>query len=306
MLNPKALSIILSCICILILIANADAQDATTQLADQLAAAPAPAKRAQPQLINPATDHDQLVNDLQSGDDTRVTSALAGIRAYIQKHGTSLPETRALRILLDAKRYSDLDAMALAQILKGPGYTLGTAAMEKLRAQSFLAAGNGAAALSAAKAYYNVARLKDTADAIDTISLCLAAAHPDDPEIVQRFKEQQVAWATAAPSTQPDQTPADATLGDPILAGIQLDSKPFDAAIAGIDLDEYAQFVSKGNLLLLAGRAAEAHEVFNKAVPIAPAAKAGEAAESVARAIRAEAGCVAPANAYILSLQVAK
>ena len=306
MLNPKALSIILSCICILILIANADAQDATTQPADQLAAAPAPAKRAQPQQINPATDHDQLVNDLQSGDDTRVTSALAGIRAYIQKHGTSLPETRALRILLDAKRYSDLDAMALAQILKGPGYTLGTAAMEKLRAQSFLAAGNGAAALSAAKAYYNVARLKDTADAIDTISLCLAAAHPDDPEIVQRFKEQQVAWATAAPSTQPDQTPADATLGDPILAGIQLDSKPFDAAIAGIDLDEYAQFVSKGNLLLLAGRAAEAHEVFNKAVPIAPAAKAGEAAESVARAIRAEAGCVAPANAYILSLQVAK
>jgi hypothetical protein len=221
-----------------------------------------------------------------------------------------------LRILLDAKRYSDLDAMALGQILKGPGYTLGVAAMEKLRAQGFLAAGDSAKALSTAKAYYDVASLKDTADAIDIISLCLAAAHPDDPEIVQRFKEQQIAWATAAPSTQPaqapagqtpaDPSPADPNLGDPILAGIQPDSKPFDAAIAGIDLDEYAQFIAKGNLLLLAGRAAEAHTVFNQAVAIAPANKAGEAAESVARAIRAQSGCVAPANAYILSLQGAK
>ena len=56
----------------------------------------------------------------------------------------------------------------------------------------------------------------------------------------------------------------------------------------------------------LAGRAAEAHTVFNQAVAIAPANKAGEAAESVARAIRAQSGCVAPANAYILSLQGAK
>lgn len=85
-----------------------------------------------------------------------------------------------------------------------------------------------------------------------------------------------------------------------------MDAKPYDSAINNIALSDYRQFVAKGNLLLLAGRAAEAHEIFNKAVPIAPAAKTGEAVENVARAIRAESGCVAPANAYILASPAAK
>jgi uncharacterized protein YoaH (UPF0181 family) len=211
-----------------------------------------------------------------------------------------------MRILLDAKRFSDLDSIALAEILKYPADTTGAAAMEKLRAQAFLAAGDGPSALTVAKTYYNVASLNDTADAIDLVALCLAAAHPEDPAIVQRFRDQQVAWASSAPASQPDQTAGDAALGAPVLAGIAVDAKPFDAAITGIRLSDYAQFIAKGNLLLLAGRAAEAREVFEKAVPIAPAAKAGEAYEAVARAIRTESACLAPANAYVLNIQGGK
>jgi hypothetical protein len=176
---------------------------------------------AKPAYIDPGAQHDQLVADLESGDDARASAALASIHAYLNKYGSPRHPAwtfQAMRILLDARRFSDLDSAALADILKYPADTARVASMQKLRAQAFLASGDSAKALSTAKAYYDVAPLKDTADAIDTVSLCIAAAHPDD----------------------------------------------------------------------------------------APAAKAGEAAESVARAIRAQSGCVAPANAYILSLQGAK
>lgn len=259
-------------------------------------------------LTNPGTQRDDIIADLQSGDDARVASALAGIQAYITRHGGVRAEVPTLQILIDAKRYSDLNTIALAQIMKAADYTPGVAAMEKLRAQAFLAGGDSASALSTAKAYYNVCALKDTADAIDVVSLALAAAHPEDSAIVERFKDQQVAWATAAPASQPaaeatDKNSPDAALGTPILAGIPLDGKPFDSAIAGITFSQYKQYVAKGNLLLISGRAAEAHEIFKKASVIAPSAKAGEACENVARAIRAESGCVAPANAYVLSMQ---
>jgi len=245
--------------------------------------------------------HDEFVEDFQSGDAARIATALQGVRAFIRKHTSTPGEKQAMEVLMDGKRYADLETIALSQIIKDPSHTECVALLEKMRSQAFLAAGDNASALSAAKAYYNVASLKDTADTIDVVSLCLAAAHSEDSAIVQRFKEQQVAWATAAPTTQPD-----STLGDPILPTITLDSEPFDTAINNIALSDYKQFVGKGNLLLVSGRAAEAHEVFNKAVPIAPAAKAGEAVESVARAIRAESCCIAPANAYILSLQGSK
>jgi tetratricopeptide (TPR) repeat protein len=299
MLNPKALSIILFCLCAFTLVLPANAQDATTK--------PAKPKAV---YIDPDAQHDQLVADLQSGDDARVEAALAGVKAYAMhydgpRHGIGA-QLRAMQILLDAKRYSDLDSIALAEIAKNPGYSKGIAAMEKIRAQAFLSAGNSASALSTAKTYYAVVPLKITADAIDLVALCLASAHPDDSAIVQRFKDQQVAWAASAPTSQPDQTPADAALGDPILAGITVDPKPFDSAVTGVVINSYAQFAAKGNLLLLAGRYAEARTVFEKAVLVAPSANAGEAYENVARAIRAQSGCVAPANAYILSIQGAK
>jgi hypothetical protein len=291
-----------------------------------LAAGPS-TRPAPPSLINPARDHDSLVDDLQSGDDARVTAALQSIRAYIKRHGDPHSETQSLQILIDAKRYADLESIATGLILKNAAYTPSVAALEKLRAQSFLGAGDTAQALAAAKGYYNVATLTQTADAIDLVSLCLAAAHPDDPAIVERFKQQQVAWATAAPTSQPTAgaapsadlattDPATAStatastatddLGAPILPSIPTDSKPFDAAIAAVALTDYGLFVGKGNLLLLAGRASEARKVFEQAVPIAPAKNAGQATENVARAIRAQAGCVAPANAYILASQAAK
>ena len=275
-----------------------------------LRAMPAAGATTKPVFINPEAQHDQLVEDLQSGDGARASTALAGIRAYVMRYGGPRngigAELRAMQILLDSQRYSDLDKLALDEIFKNPGYSKGIAAMEKIRAQAFLAAGDAPSALSAAKAYYAVVPLKITADAIDLVALCLAAAHPDDSTIVQRFKDQQLAWAASAPTSQPDQTPADAALGDPILASIPVDPKPFDAAIAAVVLNDYAQFAAKGNLLLLAGKVSEAHSVFNRAALIAPSAKAGEAYENVARAIRAESGCVAPANAYILSIQGAK
>jgi hypothetical protein len=56
-------------------------------------------------------------------------------------------------------------------------------------------------------------------------------------------------------------------------------------------------------LLLLAGHANQARGLFDRAEAIAPDNKGAQAIENVARAIRAESGCVGPANAYILQMR---
>jgi tetratricopeptide (TPR) repeat protein len=249
-------------------------------------------------LIDPVAQHSQLVQDLQSGDDARINNVLQGIRAYIKRHHSAKAEAMALQLLIDSQRFADLHTIAITNIIADATRTSDVAALTKIRAQAFLAAGDTAAAVSTAKAYYNVAALEDTADAVDQLALCLAAAHPQDSDIAERLKEQQVAWLAAPPSTQPDPG-----LGQPMLPPITLDSKPFDAAIAAITASAYPQLAAKGNLLLLAGKADDARKVFEQAIAVAPPNKLGEAYGSVARAIRAQSGCIAPANAYIASLR---
>jgi hypothetical protein len=61
--------------------------------------------------------------------------------------------------------------------------------------------------------------------------------------------------------------------------------------------------LGKGNLLLLAGKPAEAKKVFDKAYTLASDKNLAAATESVARAIRAEDSAVGRANAWILSLR---
>jgi hypothetical protein len=68
-------------------------------------------------------------------------------------------------------------------------------------------------------------------------------------------------------------------------------------------LDGYEAFRARANLLLLEGNAKEARAVFERAQGIAADADQPGAIENVARAIRAEAGCIAPANAYVLPMR---
>jgi len=236
-------------------------------------------------------------------------------------------------LLLQNNRYDDVEQHAVGLIRDWSSSAYVVASAEKLRAQAFLAQKKYPEALSAARSYYDVARFGDSPDAINLLAQCLAVARRDDPRIAKRFKRQQLAWATGNPpgdpttsqpalqtasqtapqsesqsasqssSGSPSDSPNAASLGPPVLATIPPDSKPFEGAAEAIDPLDYHDFASRGNLFLLEGKAAEARDAFERAEGAAADNQEAEAIENVARAIRAQAGCVGPANAYILKMR---
>jgi predicted negative regulator of RcsB-dependent stress response len=227
-----------------------------------------------------------------SGDPGQIAGALDQLRSFGKPDDH---RQRVIDLLMQAKRYDDAEQMAVDLILAVPHASSFVALAEKFRFQAFIAQHNESAALSAARSYYDLADLKDSSDAINTLVLALALTRPDDPTIAKRFKKQQIAWASADPASQPA-----GSLGDPILATIPPDSKPYLGAAQKLQPLDFRQFEAKGNLLLLEGKPKEARDLFEQAEALAPDKLEAEAIENVARAIRDQAGCIAPANAYIL------
>ncbi len=196
--------------------------------------------------------------------------------------GSRLHRDQALNVLIETKHYAEAEEIAMRLILRDPANAENDAALERLRAVAFRQQGKAAEGLMAARTYYDTAMLKDTADAINVAALALGMAHPDDPGIVHRFKLQQMAGATTAPSTQPA-----VDLGPPVLASVHVDPTPFQAALSGMVMDDYKKYVLKGNLLLLSGEAKQARVVFEQAYDLAPPQDLAAAVENVARALRA-------------------
>ena len=191
---------------------------------------------------------------------------------------------------------------SLEHILKWP-YNPDMARMQAERIKALLEAKKPLEALAAAKGYYNVCPLDKTADAINLVALCLAAARPDDKGIVRRFRSQQLAnsgdsAATTQPSPQPSPgVPGEGDkLGEPIMPTIKVDPALYDDAIEAIAPANAHKILAKGNLLLLADRTKEARALMEQMSDMATAEEMAEATESVARAIRAEAGYVGPAE----------
>ena len=174
-----------------------------------------------------------------------------------------------------------------------------------IRAQCLIRLGRHDEALSAARGYYNVCPMQDTGKAIELIAQALAGSRgADDPAIVRQFKQQQISGANttpADPSASPAQPPADS-----ILLAIPLDPKSYEPAIAELSGNgSYVALSLKGHFQLLAGQAGEARKTFELALDLARGNQLPAAIENVAKAIRAEAGAVGPANAYILKMRQA-
>jgi tetratricopeptide (TPR) repeat protein len=275
-------------------------------------APPTPANRAAAQ----SGEWKQLLAATQTAIDTKDPAQIAQAIASLREQSEQLPSReQALRFLLKNKRYDDVEQMAVDLICDDPSTGQFVAIAEKLRAEAFLAQKKGPEALSAARSFYDTAQFGQSVDAINFVTQCLALCRPEDPSAAMRFKRQQIAWASVALTSQPATAqPATAQPGDPatqpagdlgapVLPTIPPDAKPFEQAAQEIDLTDYHSFPRKANLLLLTGRAAEARQLLERAQAIAPENEQAHAIENVARAIRAEAGCVAPANAYILKMR---
>ncbi len=212
-----------------------------------------------------------------------------------------------LNTLMSLKRFDDVETMALIGISYAPAATQYVAKLQKCRVEAFIAAGKGEAALSAAKAYYNVVGMGETDSAVDLMGTALFNARPNEKGIAVRFKKQQLSLASTGPA---DSSAGDAGaggetgVGENLLRSIVVDPKPFEEMIQRIQFDDYGKLIAKGNLLLLSDKAKEARACFESAEALTNEDKElAVVTESVARSIRAETGAIAPANRYILARQ---
>jgi hypothetical protein len=146
---------------------------------------------------------------------------------------------------------------------------------------------------------YNVCRMASTAEAIGVVTECLKGVYVGDVGRVQRFRDEQVRGAAIPDGdlSAPDQSE------DTTLSAIRIDGTPYSEAADAIKGEGYRDLMGRANLLLLAGRPADARRAFEQAYATADDKRAEEAAEGLARTMRAEDGSVGRANAWVISLR---
>jgi tetratricopeptide (TPR) repeat protein len=195
-------------------------------------------------------------------------------------------DTGWVRALTRTKRFDEAEKLALEGIARRPFDAVAVAAFARARTGNFRASGRHDAALAAAKSAYLVSGLNDSPLAADQLNTALLRLRPSDKPAAEAFKAQQADGVAA--------------IADHLLKTITADAKPFEAMLAGVKGENYIAFMSRGNLLLLSDRVAEARQEFEKALDesrVEPQAMA--AFDGVARAIRSEAGALAPARDYM-------
>ena len=288
----------------------------------QVDAAPAqdePKPKPKMKIVSAVDDDAQraaLEADLRSGDQARIDAAIATIGKAVLTRGKGRPGD--LNVLLAAGFASEAEAICVRGMTENPANSAMLATFARQRVRCLQAKKDYPAALSAAKTYYNICSDKDVPYAKHLLSQCISAAFPDDPDLRDRFERQQLAGAFAGsgPPSVPTTSPADHSqtippigpsteagtpdpLGAPVLASIKIDPQPFREAIEDLAENDYADLVSKANLLLLSDKPEDAIDLVSEAIEMAPPKKLQAAHELMARAIRAQNGRTGEAEAYL-------
>ncbi len=271
---------------------------------------PALAQKAQPaarpQNAAKATDPKNITAQLRSNDNYLIQQAVTTAISLLGDIKTSKKAADEavdwLKILLAQRRIDEIDELALAAICAQAESTNFVEKCQELRIRAKLVDGKPQEALVLAKGLYNVCAMPNTGHAIDVISECLYDANKDNNPVaaIKQFKMQQLRGASISAATQPSEIDA-----KNVISQIKVDPKDYESGLETADLkdDGFAALMAKGNLLLLSDRAKDARAIFEKAFALASDKNLAPAAESIARAMRAEDGCVGRANAWILSLR---
>jgi len=266
-----------------------------------------PLSAAEPE---PPFDPQALTDQITSGDAVQINAAVAEIRRQLST-GTEVAGYHAggwIPALLKAERYAEVAEVCSAAILCVPHDTTVLQSLTMTRAEALLSAGKNEEALQAAKAYFNIATMESTAGALQLINKALDAVNKDDPNISRKFRMEQLAGAaTTQPFDDAQGGPNDAPpLTSATLKSIQIDPKPYEAKLSQLKnhpSQVYPILVATGNLLLLSDKPDEAKPVFEAAQGLAGEDQVSEAAEHLARVIKAQDGTIGRANAYVLSLR---
>jgi hypothetical protein len=245
-----------------------------------------------------------VTDELNSNDPAQIDQAIGQIEFWIS--GGHVPKDLGrswLGAMIKDQRYQDAADAALNGSLAQPNIGNISLCMP-WRIKALLAMGKSQEALQAAKSYYNVCYMKNTNDAINLVAQCLVVCHPENTEIVREFRiEQSGAGANNADSgTQPA----------PMLQSVTVDAASYNDAINKWNAKstvsgKFYDYFPYANLLLLADRGQDAQKVFTQLYQLATTQdELNDAAEGIARSMRAEDGTVFRANAWLLSLQKQK
>lgn len=254
-----------------------------------------------------AAGSDPVRSQLMSRDQAEVEAGVAAIRAMLvsdPRRAVDRLNEEWMVALLRTRQYEAVKEFAIAGTLAAPADTWRIEQLYRHYVRALLDTGRPQEALSAAKALFNVSSLSFLPTSLDLLSECLRAAHPEDPGIVPRFKLQQLAGAQ---TDEAERRKALAEAGESVLSKIEVDPKPYAAAIARRrGMADYRGLYGTGNLLLLSGQIKEAREVFDKAVAMAPENESKYANEAAAKLLKAEDGSVGRANAWVMSIRPAQ
>jgi tetratricopeptide (TPR) repeat protein len=209
-----------------------------------------------------------------------------------------------LTLLLRARRFDEAADLSLRGELTDPTDPGRLATLQRFRTLALLQGGHPAQALEAAKGLFNVTPMENTDRALLLLAQALAAAHPDQADLVERFRAEQKAGASTRPVDNPTTRPG------VIMASIHVDDAPYAVAIANNDPDryvinshEYKDLVNRGNLLLLADRSEEALANYQRMARLAvDDRQKAQANEGIARALKAQASAIGPANRWIFEI----
>ena len=240
---------------------------------------------------------DLITRLLASDEQEAKLLAVAHLWEAIQERPAAtakLMPARWLKSIFAAGHHDELAQLARKSIVAFPAQTELVENMQAALVRALLAAGKSDEAVVEAKALYNVATLRGTAEAIQLLSEALRAAYPKDPGRVRKFRLEQLLGMEADAASGARQS---------VLAGIAVDRLRFSQAIRDLAVRPDSDgLVGKGNLLLLADRPTDAKTAFDSADALPKAIDSSAGAENVARAIKAQDGRIGRANSSVLSL----
>ncbi len=253
-----------------------------------------PAASALAQKAPAQAERDKANADIAGTDAGLQTAAVQKIEGWIKGGWVSQDVWRRwVPALVKAGRQQEVLEIATLAINISPGHD-GIIALQEARMRALLALGKNEEALQAAKGYYNVADIKGTAAAVEFVGLCLAKAHPEDGEIVRRFRNEQ-AQASQVPPIVPEKA---------MLKDVVINTLPYDTGLNTFKgKPKFADRVGYGYLLLVTDKGDEAEKLFRELFQMAVTQdELTQATEGIARALRAEDGHVARANAWLVKV----
>ena len=259
-----------------------------------------------------------IAQQLDSKNETEIVAGLTAVRKAFEQTPSKASNdfvTKWSGVLDRNKRYAEIEEFAGRAILTDASKTAMVEKLQQLRVKALLDADKPQDALAQAKALYNVATMKGTADAVKLVAQCLAVANPGNRVVTDKFKQEQIEGAKVGDErklkleignlgeAKDGKKEAVTVPASSVLAGIKVDGKAYDSKIRTLVAEDYKTLAARGNLLLLADRPAEAKDDFERAYALSEDKDLVDATESLARCMKAQDGTVGRANAWVLSLR---